>query len=60
MQGLKNLYWNKIFHFVDQKAQYSAVQNKLHLFHPFLGYKFVSLGEDHQDRNVNKENYPGH
>ena len=60
MQGLKNLYWNKIFHFVDLKGQNLAVQKILQIFRPFRGYKYVSLVEDRQDRNVNKENYPGH
>ena len=60
MQGLKNLYWNKIFHFVDLKGQSLAVQKILQLFRPFRGYKYVSLAEGHQDHNVNKENYPGH
>jgi len=60
MQGLKNLYWNKISRFVDLKGQNLAVQKILHLFRPFRDYKYVSLAADHQDRNVNKENYPGH
>ena len=60
MRGLKNLYWNKIFHFVDLKARCSVDLKMLQLFHPSRGYKYVSLAADHQDRNVNKENYPGH
>ena len=60
MQDLKNLYWNKTSHFVDLKDQNLAVQKNLQIFRPFRGYKYVSLAEDHQDHNVNKENYPGH